>query len=787
MEEKIILKILSCPACGAKLKAKNITDPITCVHCENTFIPGVETSAPANAEAAAGVGAVGGVVKVEGMRTPASGLAYTELFFEEYDWETFSYAQDMSVREIDALANSLKASSADDKNTWFVCFQAAFVPYVHKIEGCKQLLQTIIEDYKKDNLDAYGKFDAYKRISLMISIHRSGLVKNLEKIIANAEKYGANAEELDKLRTDLGSINNVGAVALYNDIESIPEIKAYMTWKDAKIVEELTAKGIRAEEEYAKAKTLISQKRYVEALNVLLSLQGYSDSKSLIEKIDKYFLISDVVEIEGKLYYFKEHGDEDKNLDLHPAVNGKIAEKPIIKNISNIITNYADMLYYLDSKNKVKMYNLATNVETKIFDKPLRGKLYVYDRKIYALAAKRSEYDDAGACDVVSLDIRTGTVKLVLENIEKILSLHGNKLVYTATREIKEGNSGGVYKTFTNIFNVDTSEVVGLGDKKVSIEGFTSDYVVFTRVAPNDKNKNLYVKALHNNEGERLIEKNIYAFCEVIADKLFYYVGNSRNKTLININCDGTQRKEWSRFISSVLLEQGGWVYFIRRIGYNTALCKARLDGTGYLVIASDIEEFVKIKNGYLYYINDASDLMKVRMDGTSEQKLCDDVESVLIVRDDKVVFISRDDKAEAANLEQTIYRTVRSIYAVDFAGNGKKKLVYDIAKAQAYDENTIYYVESKQKSDTYSQSVLQTDSLFRLDVDAVSEKKLLEMEIEKNEKQGTGCAIWAILACVFFMIAWAAMMAETVDVATMFAIFGAIMGVVGLARKFSA
>ena len=87
------------------------------------------------------------------------------------------------MREIDSLANSLKVSSADDKNTWFVCFKAASVPFLRKVEGCQQILSSVIEEYKKDSLDAYSKFDAYKRIASMIITAKSAVVANLEKFV----------------------------------------------------------------------------------------------------------------------------------------------------------------------------------------------------------------------------------------------------------------------------------------------------------------------------------------------------------------------------------------------------------------------------------------------------------------------------------------------------------------------------------------------------------------------------------------------------------------------------
>ena len=153
MSNQITLKNLRCPTCGAPLKAVNNTEAITCVYCGNSVVPVAEATHIAQKEGTTGFS---GVLKVEGIKTSSSALAYIEQFFEEYDWDTFAYAQTLSVSEIDNLANSLKISSADDKNTWFVCFKAISVPFIHKISGCKKILNSVIEEYKKENLDAYS-------------------------------------------------------------------------------------------------------------------------------------------------------------------------------------------------------------------------------------------------------------------------------------------------------------------------------------------------------------------------------------------------------------------------------------------------------------------------------------------------------------------------------------------------------------------------------------------------------------------------------------------------------
>lgn len=345
MLEKVSLKAMRCPSCGAALKVENATDAIVCIYCENRIVPVQEKPATVVSESSIS----GGVVRVEGIKTASSALAYIEGFFEEYDWEAFAYAQAISVAEIDKLALSLKASAADDKKLWFVCFKSASVPYIRKIEGCNNILQMVIDAYKQDNLDAYSKFDAYKRIAVKIASSKDSVIANLEKYIGNAKKYGATAAEISALNSEIKSIESLANIQLYNDIEDVPEIKKFNIEKDAKIAKELAVEGISADTEYANAQSLIEQKKYTEALDILLSLRGYLDSALLIKKINKYYLISDVLEVEGVLYYYKK-AEMSNCYNLHPTVNNKISAKPIIRNIRNIITNYADTLYYLDDE-----------------------------------------------------------------------------------------------------------------------------------------------------------------------------------------------------------------------------------------------------------------------------------------------------------------------------------------------------------------------------------------------------------------------------------------------------
>lgn len=783
MSKKITLKTMRCPTCGGNLKAENNKDSIICVYCGNTIVPIVEApsmspSASVNEQASA----FNGVLRVEGIKTSSSALAYIEQFYEEYDWETFAYAQTLSVDEIDKLVLSLKSSSADDKNTWFACFKAVSVPFLRKIEGCQQILNSLIEEYKENNLDAYSKFDAYKRVSAMILAKKSTVVANLEKFVAKAERYGALPTETAEFKIDIQNIINSHVIE-FNDIESIPAIQEIIAIKNATIASELASKGIDAYSEYIRAKRLIEEKNYAEALTILLSLKGYSDTAALIEKVDKYYLLNDVLEIEGKLYYFIKQGYESETLDLYPTLNGKISSKAIITNILQIITNYADILYYLDGDEKLKKYNLSSNKEEKIYNKRLSKKsVFVYNRRVFLLS---DQYSESGK-DIVELDLATGNVKILIKNVKKVVSLIQNKLIYTASEKVPNQSGTSANRTSTNIINLDTLAITSLGTDKLTVVGFVQNYAVCTKKAPNEYNQNLYVKMLDSNEPKKLIEQNIYSFKDIISDKLFYYIGNSKSLSLININPDGTERREWPLYISKVLFEQGGWLYFIRKAGYNSILCKSRLNGSKFSIIAADIDEFIEIKNGYLYYINSSSALIKVRMDGSNLQTLCENVESVLAVKEDKIIFVSTDDIISSTNeYSQTSYKSIKSIYAVDFSGSGKIKLAYNIEDAKNYDENTVYYIATKKIKSSDDSSDKNVRTLYKLDVESNRVEQLLDFEIEKEAQKSPNVMI-AIICMISFLLLGIIGLVSDVSGLTLVGLVGVLISLMVVCYKFT-
>lgn len=772
MATKTTLKMMKCPTCGANLKAENEKDVIVCVYCGNSIVPVTETVAPVAKNTESGFG---GVLRVEGIKTSSSAVAYMEQFFEEYDWDSFIYAQSLSIGKIDELVASLKTASADDKNTWFAYVKSVLVPFSHKVEGCRELLADVIKEYKKDNLEAYSIFDAYKRISNSIIKSKERIFSEVEKALAKAEKYGADKSEINEYEGYIEEVKNDSSPILYETVEEIPEVKAYIAEKSMTIANQLAAQGIDAQTEYNKAINLISEKNYVAALNILYTLKGFSNSDKLIDEINKYYLILDILEIGGRQYYFKKD-DVDHLYSLYTTENGKISSKVLIKKISQVITNYADTLYYLDDVGFLRKYDFSQNINT-IIEKSKKfseKSIYAYGKRVFLLSIKESTSEKY---KIEALDLSTGSLNTIVENVKKVQMCEGNKIVYTHRVKTEENR----FANATSIINVDSLKTIEIIGDKVTVDGLGKDFVVYSKDMPNERNKNLYIRYFDSNE-EKLLEKNIYKFCHIIQNKIFYYIGNSKNNSLININVDGTERKEWPLYISEVLLEQGGWIYFIRRVGFNSVLCKSRLDGTGYKIVASDIEKFVDLKNGYLYYINGSDDLVKVRMDGSNLQELCEDVKDVLLVKEDKIVFVSTDDVISSGEIAQITKRRIESVYLVDFSGSGKRKLVYDIKDAKTYDEDSIYYVVTEKTKDKEG-GVSSTDVLYALNISTNETKQILELSETDEEKSSFTPAtlgiVIAIVALIFLFMFFCAGIPVLIVLDLLFGIVGVAIFVV--------
>lgn len=198
--------------------------------------------------------------------------------------------------------------------------------------------------------------------------------------------------------------------------------------------------------------------------------------------------------------------------------------------------------------------------------------------------------------------------------------------------------------------------------------------------------------------------------CKIVDGNIYYFtIDNLDKKYLITIDVDGKNRKELAPYIKDVLFVSGDWIYFIKAYRYNTALCKVRKDGSKTSVIASQISKFIRIEAGYLYYIDDVSDLHKVRMDGSRNKIIAHLVDKVLSIKEDKVIYIAKDKLIKDSSYdfngsEVSSKQYNNSIYVIEFSDTGRRKACYDIVDGSCFDKEKVYNTKYKKIKSDYEE-----------------------------------------------------------------------------------
>ena len=685
MEKKIELKVMRCPTCGGELKVEKENTVVECVYCGNTVTP-IVVSGETSGEFQGG----NGFVKIDGIKTASSALAYLELFLEEYDWFYFTFGEGITIPELERISETLKTTSADNFETWQFCFRATLEPFARKCEQCSGLVKLMIDRYREDDPDAYSLFDAFKRVSVSLRNSVSSVVEKLNKYYLLAKKYGADEKTLNALRAQFSELKNNMLLPKYEKIDDIPEILAYNNEKDARTKLELSSRGIDADHVYDTAMQYQEKGENAKALDAFLSLGNYKDSARIVKDLNHFFLIDQVLEIGKHRFVF--HKDKDGNLNLSSTKDKAETNKPALKGIKEFLAVYADKLFYIDSNQNLAVFDVKENKMAVISKERYSSKHGVLENNAgaYYLFTATVPYS------LCKIDFRTLSVTTIAKNIKSVVEF---SLPYLVCRTIvkKEGtnNQNNIYSvpTEVSVINVRTKKRTTLGNGSVQPAGYLDNSVVYTETSPDRNNLNLYIKSLDNDAPAVLLEKNIYKVNKIYSGTIYYTVGSEPNQTLISICPDGSNRHEISLHIKNLLMECGGWLYFVRSTLYNSVMFRSRPDGSEQKVICQDVDSFEGMNNGYLYYKDTNDTLNRVRMDGSSKQKLCTNVENILSISDDCIIYTSWDSTILTDSVGNRKSAVVKSIYATDFYGKGKRKLAYNILEAKQMDEDTIYFI----------------------------------------------------------------------------------------------
>lgn len=726
---KVSLSVMRCPTCGEKIKYKKGDKEVICMACGNTYA--ISDRQTSNAFEGHSENVATGTLKIDGIKTSSSALAYIEQFLDSYDWESFAFDSDFTIDELEEVTENLKVTSADDYKTWVACFISTVVPFSKKIEYRSKIYKTIIDEYKKGNLDSYGMYDAYKLVSSSLITLFDSLKERANKYLDYAKKYNLPKDEQDALDSELSKINIKKLNdTIFGSIEEIPEIKEFNDNKEKELVNKLKLNGIDAASQYALANSLVSEGKYVEALDIFYSLENYKDTIEIIDKINKLFVLSSEIFInEGKIYYLNKDANTSK-YELYRTDNEKLESKPIVNDIGTVITNYANTLYYFTTSNYVRAINLVDGKQVLKTDDSFDSKKYFIRKKsAKAYFVKDGTYENPGKT-VCEIDLKTNKIIEILKNVKSV-SLFKSHYVHFVDEEKIDNKT--VEKTF--IFDLDNYEKYEITNSNIFVVEYFNNKVLYTINNPTNYNKKLFIYDFETRE-KILLERNINGDCKVVNNKIYYFtVDNLDCKYLITIGENGTNRRELSPYVKEVLFASGDWLYFIKAYKYNTALCKMKLDGSNIRTIASQIDEFVKIDNGYLYYIDDDRDLHKVRMDGSRNKIMCYSVKEVLKIANNSIIYTAEDQK------------DISSIYSIDFGKEGRRKASYNVLESKLYDDNVVYYINlvTVKSEDTYGNvSTSKKKYLSRLDTQTYQETKIIEIKIPEKS---SGCYV---ASCVY-------------------------------------
>ena len=726
MSTKAELKMITCPNCGTKLKYEKLGETIICISCESPIVVSANDNQEKTQHA-----------KVDEIKTSSTALAYIDQFLENYDWESFAFDYDFSIEELDRLVNSLKVTAADDYRTWIAAFTCLVVPFEKKIEYRKKALEHIIEEFKNKNLDAYGMYDAYKNVAKAIITKYDSIKIQATKIIEYAEKYGANEDIIIQCKQQLDSLSIEEIQnSIFEKIEDIPEIVKFNLEEQSKVVAELAQKGIDAEYYYSSAIEDKNQGEHKSAVEKFVKIHKYKDSEKQIKEIENSFLFENTMFIKDKYFYLAKDAEGDSTLNAYIVKNFIPSSKPTIKNIKKIIQLYANSVYYT-TDNSFNVYDFTTNKNTVICKGTvIKYKFDLYNQSMY-LVIKKEDFNGLKH-ELVKLSLVDQSLTICENKFSKVHGFFKGYCVYEKTKVEGEQYFKSVY-----VYDLMQNKSYFIGKGSLEICGYIGNNVVYTKNNPDDYNKNLYIVKLEEDAKPSQLEANITGECQVFEEKIYYYtLDNEGNKILISINTDGTDRKELATYVDKILFVSGKWIYFKRTYRYNTALCKVSVNGFKVKVIATQIDEFVKLESGYLYYISDNRDMHKVRIDGAKNKILCTSVEKVLLAKDNKIIFTALDRLlSSSTSLEGAITKTYsKSIYAIDFYAQGRRKAVYSIGEAFNNSEN-VYFTKTEKSSDAGETSTERY--LYKLNVDDYSVTKITKLKTPEK----SGCYV---ATCVY-------------------------------------
>ena len=785
-----------CPNCACVLYYQRAGETVLCSCCDCRVTPVATPGGAGRAEESPAEATVAGsFVPAVGFAfdSPESALVYLENFFENYDWSDYYESAKIFVEEIHEMVQTNKVKNGAQGQSWYLDFKALSIPLSKKLEGLAMLEGKIREKYDpEDSTEALAAFDTYRRVTAALVRERDAIVKQLTLDVQYAERFGLPAALVTSLKSDLGKIE--ATLAKVSAVKSINEVGAYIEAKraiDEKKRAEFMARGVDAAAVYAEAVAKFDENATDnnEALALFETIRGYSDSIDYIKRINRYYNYhSELFHFSGKSYIYKAAAENPESkpatlkvsnplvspsvaLELYEVVNGLPAEKPAVKDIDQIITNYGTRLYYFKRHGadaQIAVFDVTTGVETVIESGPAEN--YLLDGEDYSInftrngssffIKKRLTVTKKGCLaslfskkkaeeptnrdnnySVVLVDMRTATPYVIIKELVDIADYFEDSLFYTvADPNAKkatpaEGAENAAPATCLMVCNLVTGQHSRVLDEACEIHEVTDGRVIYSLWKPNDYNRDLRVYDLraaeagrYTAEADYLIEDNILEYFTV--DKrngyIYYLVGNDDYCPLMRKNLDGTNRMEIMQNVENVVGVKGNWLYVVKGKGSNAILMKVSNDGARRILVCSQFQRVVKFTEDSLYYFDCWDRLHIVRLDGKGDRIIADGIAGWPIIAEDCIYYL----RGEPVDDDKRAY----SLYRMDLQGHNIKKIVFDVVKMQDYDESALYY--SQHERLRYKVTIPQgkkAEPVVRYDYFTVKKYYALDKKSEKS------------------------------------------------------
>lgn len=743
----------SCPNCCYRLEFDKKEDTVRCFCCDSSFTQDQLLKSGRRDAAASATSATSFATSIAQLiDSPDAGLIYIQNRFDNVEWDEYCESTEIIIPEIEEMVEKSKIKYGATAKAWQLDFESVSVPLGKKLEGLKRMAENMAEQYSDVDLTGILEtFDLYKAIAESIVDHKKALIKRMEIDVAYARQLELDADTLAKMQQTLDGLRaQLDDVKLVKRPQEIPEIAEAQQKIDEKKVRDFASRGIDVKAVYAKACQMAKdpRARKNEVLEMFESIRGYADVNDRIQEINRYYGFN------GEYYHFcgrsfiyrkkrKEvtfdptangkktqkkttagyQAEEEYSGDiysLYEVVNGKPSKKPILENITQILTVYANRLYFVKFDASICYFNIETmntveldsgrvgdyNYETIYFDS---GKTSFYIRKRLPLEIIKagciqklfSKQDEAVArknnYSLLKVSLTSDLTKTAIPELVDVTECYGTNLFYTRAEEVdpatvahkkkatetaNETEEEEELKLSFRVYNTVTGESRELLSNECEIHNVVDEYVVFTKYAPNPYNKDLYVYHIPSGK-EILIENNVLDYFCIIKDRIYYTVGNTDYCPLFSNSLDGTNRVEIMMNVEQIVSTRAGWMYVIKGYGRNAILIKISSDGKRRMVVCTQFQRAIQVTDTYIYYIDTSNALRVARTDGKENILIAHNISASNVIVDKECIYYLRREMVESKTWEASLYR-------MDMSGHNVRKLLFNVSAIDNFDDNTI-------------------------------------------------------------------------------------------------